>query len=165
MLDGDDRLPEKGNGDYQYLIPLDADSKHLMVRLAKRKGRIVERDRDADAVRKNPGMVLYRTKDDRGRLQAVGDEYLHSTDWEYPFGPGAMGRVAVRYNGAKGAIPVYDRWGGEHYIHVKVETGMTLTEARESRGEIRRMMEEKASKKLRERVRKAEEEGEPIRCV
>lgn len=157
-LSADERLPDKNQGDYQYLIPLDDETANFMVRLAKRKGRIVERDRDADEVRKNPGMVLYRTKDDRGRLKAIGDEYLHSTDWEYPFGPGAMSRVAVRYNGAKGAIPVYDRYGGEHYIHVKVETGMTLTEARDGRREIRRMMEEKASEKLRERMRKMEEE-------
>lgn len=159
-LSSDDRLPDKGQGDYQYLIPLDADTKHFMVRLARRKGRIVERVRDADEVRKNPGMVLYRTGDDRGRLNAVEDKYLHSTDWEYPFGPGAMGRVAIRYNGAKGPIPVYDRWGGEHHIHVKVETGMSLTESRENEQEIRRMMEEKASDKLYRIMEERREEVE-----
>jgi hypothetical protein len=158
-VQSDDRLPEKGQGDYQYLIPWDDESAHFMIRLVRRKGRIVERDRNAEEVRKNPGMALYRTKDDRGPIKAVDSKYQHSKTWEYPFGPGAMSRVAVKHYRAKGPVPVYDRWGGEHHIHVSVETPFTVAESREKEYEIREIMEEKASEKLRaEMERRAEEE-------
>ena len=157
-LSSDDRLPDKGKGDYQYLIPLDDDSAHFMIRLVRRKGRIVERDRNADEVSKNPGMVLYRTKDDRGPIKAVDSEYQHSKTWEYPWGPGAMGRVAIKQHKAKGPIPVYDRWGGEHHVHVTVDLPFTHAEAREKRREVRRIMEEKASEKLRARIEEMADE-------
>lgn len=158
-LSSDDRLPDKGQGDYQYLIPVDASNAHFMIRLVRRKGRIVERDRNADAVRKNPGMILYRTKDDRGPIKAVDAKFQHSKTWEYPWGPGAMGRVAIKQGKAKGPVPVYDRFGGEHHIHVTVDIPFTHAEARDERRAVRDIMEEAASEKLRKRMDEARAEA------
>lgn len=144
----DERLPEKGQGDYQYLVPMDDSRAMRKIRIAEKViGRLIERTTNAEACRKNIGMVLVRTFDDRGPISGLSGDYQHATEWQYPFSKGYLGRVGIRYKRAKGAVKTYDRYGGEHTVHVEVKTGMTMTEMKENPGEVRRLMEDAAADK------------------
>lgn len=141
-------LPERGQGDYQYLVSVDDSRAWRKIRIAEKiTGRFIERDKHNEACRKNPGMILVRTIDDRGPIAGLSGDLQHATEWQYPFGPGYLGRVGIRYRRAKGSVKTYDRYGGEHTVHVEVKTGMTITEMKENPGEVRRMMEDAAAEK------------------
>jgi len=144
----DERLPDRGQGDYQYLVSLDDRRALSKVRVAEKvTGRLIERTTDADVCRKNIGMVLVKTIDHRGPIAGLSGDLMHAQEWQYPFGPGYMGRVGIKYQKAKGAVKTYDRYGGEHTVHVEVKTGMTMTEMKENPGQVRRIVEDAAADK------------------
>ena len=144
----DERLPDKGQGNYQYLISVDDSRALRKIRIAEKVvGRLIERDTSADVCKKNLGMILVRTVDDRGPITGVSGDKQHAQEWQYPFGPGYMGRVGIKYMKAKGAVKTYDRYGGENTVHVEVNTGMTMTEMKENPGQVRRIVEDAAADK------------------
>lgn len=141
-------LPDRGQGDYQYLVPLDDSRAMRKIRIAEKiTGRLIERTTNADECRKNLGTVLVKTIDDRGPIAGLSGDLQHATEWQYPFGPGYLGRVGIRYKRAKGAVKTYDCYGGEHTVHVEIRTGMTMTEMKENPAEVRRLIEDAAAEK------------------
>lgn len=147
----DERLPDRGQGDYQYLISLDNRRALRKVRIAEKiTGRLIERDTNAEVCRKNIGTVLVKTIDDRGPISGLSGDLMHAQEWQYPFSKGYLSRVGIKYQKAKGAVKTYDRYGGEHTVHVEVKTGMTMTEMKENPGELRRILEDAAAEKWRE---------------
>ena len=144
----EDSKPERGQGDYQYLVSLDDRRALSKIRVAEKiTGRLIERDSNAEVCRKNPGMVLVKTFDDRGPISGLSGDLMHAQEWQYPFGPGYLGRVGIKYQKAKGAVKTYDCYGGEHTVHVEVDTGMTMTEMKENPGQVRRIVEDAAADK------------------
>ena len=154
-MNHNDRLPEKGQGDYEYLISLDNERALRKVRVAEKViGRFVETTTDADVCRKNLGTVLVRTHDDRGRIAGLSDNLLHSKRMQYPFGPGYLDRVGINYDGrVKGTVPTCGPHGGEFYVDVSFVSDMTVSEMKENPGELRWQVEEEAARVFDEHVR------------
>jgi len=157
----DSRLPDKGQGDYQYLISLDNDRALSKVRVAdKVLGRIVERTTDAPVCRRKLGTVLVRTHDDRGPIMGLDGDLMHSQEWQYPFTKSWLSGVGIKSYKAKGTVKHYDRHGYEHNVEISVDTGMTITEMKENPAELRRQCEEEAAEVFQEQRRQQmEDEG------
>lgn len=156
-------LPEKGQGDYQYLLPLDDERAMQKVNVAdKIIGRIIERDTDNPVCRRQIGKVLVRTHDDRGPISGLSGTYMHSKGWQYPFSKCYLSGIGIKTYKAKGNVKAYDRWGCEHGVHVEIDTGMTVTEMKNNPGELRRIVEEAANNKLREKMAEQRDEDERV---
>lgn len=142
-------LPDKGQGDYQYLIPLDDTRAMRKVNVAESIiGRIIEKDTDNPVCRRQIGKVLVRTHDDRGPIMGISGDYQHSQDWQYPFSKSYLSNIGIKTYKAKGYAKTYDRYGFEHNVHVEFDTGMTISEMKENPGELRRLVEEQTAENL-----------------